>query len=270
MSRRLDVKELHNIRDLGGEITKEGKRIIPGKLIRSGKLEKVPEEEISRMENMVGTVIDFRSDGEHAREPDVIIPGVEYHHLPIVETQAPGITREGEADIDLFGKLISQPDKARDYMCDLYRNFVLSDFSIAQYARFVRILLDNHDKAVLWHCTAGKDRAGMASVIVEEILGLPREEIIEEYLLSDEYLADDIQFLTSFIKRRANTDSEEADLSLGYLFGAKREYIDTFYKTVNDRFGSMDAFIEEGLNLTDEEIKMMREIYLEDSGSIKE
>ena len=106
MSRRLDVKELHNIRDLGGEITKEGKRIIPGKLIRSGKLEKVPEEEISRMENMVGTVIDFRSDGEHAREPDVIIPGVEYHHLPIVETQAPGITREGEADIDLFGKLI--------------------------------------------------------------------------------------------------------------------------------------------------------------------
>ena len=44
MSIRLDIKEIHNIRDLGGEVTKEGKRIIPGKLIRSGKLEKVPEE----------------------------------------------------------------------------------------------------------------------------------------------------------------------------------------------------------------------------------
>ena len=265
MSRRLDIKELHNIRDLGGERTKEGKSIISGKLIRSGKLEKVPEKEVDRLEEMVGTVIDFRSYGEHAREPDVVIPGVEYHHLPIVEDQTPGITREGEADQDFFGKLLNQPEKAKEYMCDLYRDFVLSDFSIAQYARFVRILLEHHDKAVLWHCTAGKDRAGMASVIVEEILGLPREDIIKEYLLSDEYLADDIQFLTSFIKRRANTDSKEADISLGYLFGAKIEYIDAFYQTVNDRFGSMDGFIKEGLRLTDDEIKMLKDIYLEDS-----
>ena len=104
----------------------------------------------------------------------------------------------------------------------------------------------------------------MASVIVEEILGLPREEIIREYLLSDEYLAEDIQFLTDFIKRRANTDSEEADLSLAYLFGAKREYIDTFYETVDDRFGSFDAFIKEGLGLSEEEILKMRDLYLED------
>lgn len=264
MSRRLDIKKLHNIRDLGGEKTKEGKRIIPGKLIRSGKLENVPEDELDKLESMLGTVVDFRSDGEHNREPDVSIPGVDYHHLPIVETQAPGITREGEADVDLFGKLIHQPDKARDYMCDLYRNFILSDYSISQYARFVRILLEEHDKAVLWHCTAGKDRAGMASVIVEEILGLPREEIIREYLLSDEYLAEDIHFLTNFIKKRANTDSEEADLALAYLFGAKREYIDTFYEAVDDRFGSFDAFIKEGLGLSEEEILKMRELYLED------
>ena len=270
MSRRLDIRKMHNIRDLGGEKTKEGKRIIPGKLIRSGKLENVPEKEVNTLEEMIDTVIDFRSYGEHDREPDVVIPGVEYHHLPIVEDQTPGITREGEADQDFFGKLLNQPDKAMEYMCDLYRNFILSDFSIAQYSRFVRILLEDHDKAVLWHCTAGKDRAGMASVIVEEILGLPRNDIIQEYLLSDEYLSEDIKFLTSFIKRRANTDSQEADISLGYLFGAKREYIDAFYKTVDDRFGSMEDFIKEGLGLSDDEIIKMRNIYLEDSGDSKE
>lgn len=269
MSRRLDFKDLQNIRDLGGEKTEDGRSIIPGKLIRSGKLEKVAEEDHDRLGDLVETVIDFRSDGEHDREPDVVIPGVDYHHLPIIEKQAPGITREGEADLDLFGKLLYQPEKARDYMCDLYRNFVLSDYSISQYARFIRILLQEHEKAVLWHCTAGKDRAGMASVIVEEILGLPREEIIREYLLSDQYLERDIQLLTAFIKRKADTDSKEADISLSYLFGAKREYIDTFYEAVRERFGNFDSFIKEGLGLSEEEILKMKNLYLEDSHPVE-
>ena len=65
-------------------------------------------------------------------------------------------------------------------MRSMYRKFV-GDYCVSRYSRFVQILLEDHDKAVLWHCSAGKDRAGVGAVIIEEILGVPRETIISDY-----------------------------------------------------------------------------------------
>ena len=66
-------------------------------------------------------------------------------------------------------------------MIRMYRAFA-GDYAVKGYAEFVRLLLQGNKKAMLWHCTAGKDRAGTAAVIIEEILGIPREVIIADYL----------------------------------------------------------------------------------------
>ena len=63
LSRKLNYKSLPNIRDLGGMRTADGRQIISGKLIRSGHLSGMPEEEVSALADLVGAVIDFRSDG---------------------------------------------------------------------------------------------------------------------------------------------------------------------------------------------------------------
>ena len=150
-------------------------------------------------------------------------------------------------------------------MCGIYRSLVMSDFALKQYGRFVHCLIEPHEKAVLWHCTAGKDRAGMATAIVLEALGVPRETIVADYLKTNEYLKEDIAFLTAFIKRRAKVAEDDmvADEALRYLYGADVSFIESFYAAIGERFGSVDAYLCDGLKLSKAEIAAFRNITLE-------
>ena len=178
-SRKLNYKSLPNIRDLGGMRTDDGRQIKSGKLIRSGHLSRMPEDEVSALAGLVGAVIDFRSDGERIENPDALLADAEYYHFPVVQSLTPGVSREEESDRRAISQLLFTPEEAKNYMVEMYRSLA-SDYAVAQYAEFVRLLLQGNKKAVLWHCTAGKDRAGTAAVIIEEILGIPREVIIAD------------------------------------------------------------------------------------------
>ena len=124
------------------------------------------------------------------------------------------------------------------------------------------MLIDGNDKTFLWHCTAGKDRAGIASVIVEEILGCSRKDIIDDYMSTNKYLESDIEFLTNFVKNQIGTESEMADEALRYLFGAEEEYIEDYYLAAEEKYGDFNRFIHDGLKLIDKEIDMMKKKYL--------
>ena len=232
-SRKLNYKSLPNIRDLGGMRTDDGRQIKSGKLIRSGHLSRMPEDEVSALAGLVGAVIDFRSDGERIENPDALLADAEYYHFPVVQSLTPGVSREEESDRRAISQLLFTPEEAKNYMVEMYRSLA-SDYAVAQYAEFVRLLLQGNKKAVLWHCTAGKDRAGTAAVIIEEILGIPREVIIADF----------------------------ADESLRYLFGADEDFIKAYYEAAADKYGSMDGLIREGLGLSDRDREELKEMYL--------
>ncbi len=147
-------------------------------------------------------------------------------------------------------------------MCEMYRSFT-QESAISQYKAFIKVLFEDHDKAVIWHCTAGKDRAGIATALVEKLLGVAEEDIIADYLATNTYLERDIVFLTDMIKKEAKTDSALADESLRYIFGAHREYIDAFYSKVSERYGDLDTFTRKGLGLSADDIMCLRDKYLE-------
>ena len=260
-SRKLNYKSLPNIRDLGGMRTDDGRQIKSGKLIRSGHLSRMPEDEVSALAGLVGAVIDFRSDGERIENPDALLADAEYYHFPVVQSLTPGVSREEESDRRAISQLLFTPEEAKNYMVEMYRSLA-SDYAVAQYAEFVRLLLQGNKKTMLWHCTAGKDRAGTAAVIIEEILGIPREVIIADYLTTNEHLQGELRRLTAFVKQQAGTDSPLADESLQYLFGADEDFIKAYYEAVADKYGSMDALIREGLGLSDRDREELREKYL--------
>ena len=92
---RIKMKRLFNARDLGGMPTADGKTIKYGKLIRSGKMSRLPEETISFLQNMGLThVVDLRIFTEAEDHPDTQIPNAIHHHIPLLCTATPGITRE--------------------------------------------------------------------------------------------------------------------------------------------------------------------------------
>ena len=258
---KIDFKNLHNTRDLGGMRAADGRTIRHERLFRSGHLSGLDPSDSDTIQSLVRTVIDFRTDGERREQEDTGMPGVENIHIPVVASLTAGISREKKADREVFQSLLLKPEEARSYMCGMYRAFT-DDFSVRQYARFIRILADA-EEGVLWHCTAGKDRAGIASVIVEEILGIPRETIIADYMATGDYLAADVRFLTEFMKKRAGTNSRMADEALNYLFGVDREYIHSFYDAVAEKYGDFHGFLQNGLSVSDEMITEFRDKYLE-------
>ena len=259
----LKFDNLHNIRDLGGIQTQDGRRIRQGRLIRCGHLSNLSGDDRFLLSQMLSAVVDFRTNQERKKQPDQEIPGVEYHHIPVVDSLTAGITREEESDKGAVALLLHRPVEAKQYMCDMYSSFALGEYALSQYAKFVRLLTEPRSKAVLWHCTAGKDRAGVATVIVLELLGAAREEIIEDYLYTRECLAEEIRRLSMLVKKEEGTDSPLADESLRYLFGAEEEYIQRFYSAVEQKYSDMSTYLTEGLGITQDEREKLRDIYLE-------
>lgn len=258
----LSFERLTNIRDLTGMQTPDGRTVRPGKLIRCGHLANLTDRDQSALTGRVSVIADFRSYKEKSRQPDREISGAEYHHIPIVDDLTAGISREEESDKTAVAMLLLRPKEALEYMCNMYRAFALTDFGVSQYAKFIRILEQPHDGAVLWHCTAGKDRAGIGAVLIEEILGIDREDILEDYHLTNLYLEKEIRFLSDMIKKQEKTDSPLADESLKYLFGADEQYLRSFYAAVDQKYGSMQNFLEKGLGVTPARQAAMQEMYL--------
>ena len=263
MSRRLEFEKLNNIRDLGGMRTADGRAIRPGRLIRSGQLAAATPGDLARLGELLDTGVDLRTPAEREERPDPSMDGVTSRPVPVVEALQPGVTREEESDRDVAAEFITRPDAAKAYMCGLYRIFVTDDRVLAHYASFIRILLEEHPRAVLWHCTAGKDRAGIASVLVEEILGIGRDAIVADYLKTNDYLREDARMLARAMKEKTGARGPETDEALSYLFSAHPSFLDAFYRETAVRFGSADRLLREGLGLAEDEIEEMRRRYLE-------
>jgi len=154
------------MRDLGGMKTKDGRVIRPGMLMRSAQLSEAEGDDLKG----ISEVIDLRTPKERLEAPDQTWYSC-YSPMPIFETIMPGISHEDE----LTGR--SVPD-----MTKLYEKLMKE---CADTFRDVLLEIMNHDYdsgAVLWHCTEGKDRCGMTSALILEMLGVSREFIMEDYL----------------------------------------------------------------------------------------
>ena len=262
VSSRIALQKLSNTRDLGGMHTKDGRTIACGKLIRSGHLHLASPEDIAYISDHTELILDFRTENERQEKPNPVIPHAEILPLPIFERLLAGISRDEKSDKAALSMLAHNPDQARRYMMNTYLGFVTNEFAISQYRRFIELLSVPRKKAVLWHCTAGKDRAGFASVLVEEILGISRDDIMADYLKTNEYLADEISQLYAMVGQQMKNQDEHTETALHYLFGAHEEYLTALYEKTKDLYGGFDGFLEKAIGLSREKTDTLREQYL--------
>ena len=151
--------------------------------------------------------------------------------------------------------------RAEKYMEDIYESIINSDYALNQYANFIDLLIENENGASLWHCTAGKDRAGFATFLVLECLGVDKETIIQDYLLTNEYTKKDVNKMIEDIKK--DYDYPLIDQVVKALFGIKREYLENVYDLIDKEYGSMHNFLYNKIGLTDEKINKMRKMFLD-------
>lgn len=262
-SKRIEFEKLANTRDLGGMVGAGGKKVRPGKLYRSGHLFFASPKDLEKLSEMIEISVDFRSVQECLEKGEPVIPGVTYYHLPILEEERAGVTRDKKSFAEVREKMLQDESIALNYMSQTYQDFIVNEHSVSQYEKFIRLLLEDHQKGVLWHCTAGKDRAGFGTIIVQELLGISREDIIEDYLYTNVCLEQEIQSLTESICSIEGVDREKASKALFYVFGADASYLGTLYETVAEKYGNFQNYLNKALHITPEEQAKFREMYLE-------
>ncbi len=260
--KRLKLKRLFNTRDLGGIPTEDGV-IKKGKLIRSGKLYKIHESTVQALKDMgVKTVIDLRIFTECEEAPDTLWEGVNYVHFPVLCTATPGITREKSMQKTMAiesRRIKDEFGNADNYMIEMYRSVLFSEEPKKLLAQALRLIIDNED-CILWHCSGGKDRAGILAMLVEGLLGVNEKIILQDYVASHYFQRK------RFFWNRAGLVI--APLYLRFkkiLFGmmaAKPSYMKAPIDDMKAKYGSIAGYCKQELGVTDEDIATLKEKYV--------
>lgn len=261
----IELEGVVNSRDLGGMKTRDGAVVRSGRLIRSGHLANAAPSAVDRLSGLIDTVVDFRTVMEREQNPDAVIPGVISHHMSILEGRIMTPNKKNDVpDERPKRRLMTDRSEVAGNFANMYRGFIANEHSRAQYAKFFRILLEDHDRAVLWHCSAGKDRAGTASILVETVLGMDRDSITEDYLLTNSFNKEE----NAGIRERMRIEnggelSDEIWNAMIMLFIADESYINALYDEAAKQFGSLEGYITKGLGITPAEQERLRAMYLE-------
>ncbi|MFD2891247.1 tyrosine-protein phosphatase [Flavobacterium chuncheonense] len=236
-----------NMRDMGGYIGKDGKRVVFRKLFRSGELSALTVNDIATMKSLgIKTIVDLRTETERNEHPDVTIEGFNRIELSLIEESS-----VASGQTDYMSAILSGEVDASEML--------LSAYTIDAHRIQVWTTIFNHleeNNITLWHCTAGKDRAGMTAALILSSLGVDRDVIINDFMASNIYLSDYIEGTISYINNTYGNNSGEL---LRPLLGVEIEYIEAFLNKIDQDYGSMSAF----LDLLDVDINKMQENYLE-------
>lgn len=265
---RIVLEKIANVRDLGGYRTQDGRCIRMHKLIRSEGLYGITDKDkqILVEEYELRKIIDFRTLAETKEKPDPVMAQVEYVHNPILNEAQMGITHEGEKEekglLDFLVDMIREgSDGPEKFMSDLYAELVSHGDTLRQYRRFFELLLSQEEGAVLWHCSAGKDRAGAGAIFLLWALGVDEETIRRDYLLTNVYLKESLDRMIAKLAQKV--PDERVLEGVRIMNSAQESYLERLMDEITARYGSMDRFMEKELGLTAEVKEQLRKKYLE-------
>lgn len=245
-----------NFRDLGGLKGKDGKKIRPFSILRSGELVRIPAEdkEILTGKYQLKTIVDLRGEKEYQESPDEKIEGTSYHNVDILQK-----IHETGADL---GSLESVRDVhgANFHMKKLYEQMVLNEGAQRGFREFLDLLLKKEEGALLFHCFAGKDRTGLAAAITLTILGVGKEDILEDYLRTNEQRKEENSLLLGKLKEQNFSEEHCSIVEIALTVNA--EFLETAYRAAEEQYGSFSQYISKALKVTKEEEEELQRRYL--------
>ena len=208
-------------------------------LFRSDHLGALDAEEAREVGALgITRVLDFRG----VRERDAAacqLAGVTVHSLPIEPTivQKLGALRAA-------GQVLTPADVVL-HMQDTYRGFVRDN--PPRFAEFFAFLLAS-DEPTVFHCTAGKDRTGFAAALLLRAVGAPEDEVMRDYLLTNERLA----FPEHHLAPREIME---------VLWRVQPEFLQAAFDEADAAFGSLESYLRRGLGLGVPERERLRALY---------
>ena len=255
--RTVELEGIDNVRDLGGVPVSGGRVVASGMVFRGSALASVSAADCDVLFRRLGIrcVIDVRCGWERDAKPDVEVAGVDNLHIPFYDLEKVGIEyTEPAGGTKVVG---------RDVACEPVRFYhslanplTVGQMRIAIEEVFARAL---KGEPVYLHCSGGKDRVGIMALLVLTVLGASREDILDDYLLTN--VARDKNYDKMFERflRLADGDERRAhELVVGHR--AVPENLDSFYSAIEESYGSMESFVCVQLGISDAQREKVRAV----------
>lgn len=249
--RVLPLQGGQNFRDLGGYRTSTGRTVRWGVLFRSGSMHFLTPADYEYLGKLgIRTVCDFRSTSERKLEPAVWPAGqaprmladdYEIDRSPIMRRAGGGVPTAAEA---------------RATMAAAYPQ-LLALFNL-QYRRMFGELLAGR-VPMAFNCSAGKDRTGVAAALILTALGVPRETVIQDYLLTNRYFDP-----KKAVKQDDEASQEWRKLPADVLkaYGAAdRTYIEAVLGAMDAHHGGVAGYLHDELGLSRSDLEKLRRMY---------
>ena len=260
-NRLLQVTGGLNFRELGGYPTIDGHTVKWHKLVRSAGLANLTAADQDFLGDYgIVADVDFRSEVERDQAPDRLPTGAAYHFLPVFPDGDQTDASASRADLER--RFSQDPQAGYQHMLDVYRNMVTLKSSQAAYRQFFQVLLtatEDH-QAVLFHCTAGKDRTGIGAFLALSALGVDPQVIRKDYLATNTY----IQPKTDEMVQRAQDDhqSDAFVANIRALGTVNPDYFDTATGIINTQYGGVQDYLRDVLGLTVKQLDQLKKTYL--------
>jgi protein-tyrosine phosphatase len=222
-----------NFRDLGGISATGGRKIRPGLLFRSGDLHSLSDDDVAKLEALgLATIVDLRASREIEKHPDRNIATVRSHiHLGIHDTAR-----------EVAEMYLAANDAAalEQVLVNDYRRMVTDH--IMEFRKFLELLATTGDLPLVYHCAAGKDRTGLATVFLLTALGADYGVILEDYLATNEY---NRLYIEKFLRKITETGLNGAILRP--MLEVRESYLQSAINEIDRRFGGLNEYVEKYL-----------------------
>lgn len=247
-----------NFRDMGGLEAADGRRIKAGKLFRTAIIAPKTDNDKAFIESLrLDAVIDLRTDAEISEKTEVLPKDVEYVRASVFdkpELNAIAPTK------DLLKTVITGSEETINGLMravvDSYRYMPYAKVAFSEI--FSRM---NEGKTLAFHCTAGKDRTGVAAMLIELALGRDRDACLQEYLLSNEYRAEDNR--RSVRKYRFIPVRKYVAEFCAYVFETHEELFDAAYDAIFSKYERIEDFFRDEYGISARDIEGWKAFYLE-------
>lgn len=235
-----------NFRDAGGYKTADGKRVITGKVFRSADISKLTDTDMQVMAgHHIYTVIDFRGKKESAAAEDRLLPNTDYTLSPAGSDSLPD------------PKQMAQMIKQKGFLMDMYGQRSVQYYGERYRPLFQKLLSLPDTSSILYHCSGGRDRTGMASALFLYVLGVPQQTIEEDFVASNIYLQPMMGKWYKPMQQAFGMSEAEirAEMDL------RPEHIRNFFSAINAEYGSVEKFMQQEMGVGQKEIKLLKQKY---------
>lgn len=250
-----------NLRDAGGQATRDGRRIRTGILYRSEQLGRITGADKIPLASLgLRKIYDLRTVAERAALPDFMPNGAQGVVLDVLADES----QAGPAELL---HLLSDPQAANAKLGDgkaaalfaaSYAAFVTLPSARTGFGQLFRELAEPSNLPALYHCTTGKDRTGWASAALLTLCGVQPDDVMSDYLRSNDYILPEYQTLMDQYVAKG----VEREILLSIL-GVREEYLRASFAEMQRQFSSIVQYFGEGLGIDAATQQALRDRFIE-------